>query len=208
MELLFWPSLGALIGVAAAQRKGFSMVGGVIGGLLLGPLAVLMFFVSGVSSSAEQRKCPHCAEWVKVEARVCKHCQRGIPVLDGVPAQPSSSLLASAGRIIGAVVVIIVVIVGALVFLASSGSGTSTLGGGGFFGPAPVVTAAEFSQIRDGMTYQQVRDVIGAAGEQISRSRMVGITTVMYQWTNADGSNMNAMFQDDALVQKAQLGLP
>lgn len=76
--ITFWWVLGALIGVAAAQRKGFSVVGGVIGGLLLGPLAFLMFFVSGVSSSNERRKCPHCAEWIKSEAKVCRHCHREV----------------------------------------------------------------------------------------------------------------------------------
>lgn len=79
MELLFWGLLGALIGVAAAQKKGFSVVGGLVGGILLGPLAVLMFAVSGVSKGGEQKKCPHCAEWIKPEAKVCKHCQRELP---------------------------------------------------------------------------------------------------------------------------------
>lgn len=36
MELLFWPLLGALIGVAASRKKGFSTTVGVLGGLLLG----------------------------------------------------------------------------------------------------------------------------------------------------------------------------
>ncbi len=36
---------------------------------------------------------------------------------------------------------------------------------------------------------------------------MPGIKTVMHQWMNSDGSNMNAMFQNDKLVQKAQFGL-
>lgn len=77
MEWLFWVGLGALIGVAAAQRKGFSIVTGIIGGLLLGPLAVLMFFVSGGKGAL--RKCPHCAEWIKPEASVCKHCHKDLP---------------------------------------------------------------------------------------------------------------------------------
>ena len=79
MELLFWPILGALIGVAAAQRKGFNLAGGILGGLLLGPLAVLMFFVSGVTRSDSRRKCPFCAEWIKEEAVVCPHCRRDLP---------------------------------------------------------------------------------------------------------------------------------
>ena len=77
--ILAWALLGALIGVAAAQRKGFSIVSGVLGGLLLGPLAFLMFFISGVSrGDANNKKCPHCAEWIKAEATACKHCGRDV----------------------------------------------------------------------------------------------------------------------------------
>lgn len=36
---------------------------------------------------------------------------------------------------------------------------------------------------------------------------MASIETVMYQWVNRNGSNMNAMFQNNKLVQKAQFGL-
>lgn len=76
MEILAWWIFGALIGYAASQRKGFSTVGGVLGGLLLGPFAFLMFLVSGVSAGDKNRKCPHCAEFVKVEATICKHCRQ------------------------------------------------------------------------------------------------------------------------------------
>lgn len=78
MELLLWPLLGILIGIYTAQKKGFSPVGGALGGLLLGPLAFLMLFVSGITRGDAQKKCPHCAEWVKPEAKVCKHCGRDI----------------------------------------------------------------------------------------------------------------------------------
>lgn len=75
---LMWLLLGGAIGAAAAQKKGFSMVGGIVGGMLLGPLAVLMFGVSGVSSSKERKKCPFCAEWVMSAATVCKHCHKDL----------------------------------------------------------------------------------------------------------------------------------
>ena len=66
--VFFW-ALWIAIGVTAAQKRGFSVVMGVIGGFLLGPLCFLMFFVTD-----KRPKCPQCAEAVKPEARVCKHC--------------------------------------------------------------------------------------------------------------------------------------
>jgi len=58
------------------------------------------------------------------------------------------------------------------------------------------------------MTYGQVRKIVGFPGEELSRSDMAGYTTIMYAWKNANGSNMNAVFQNDRLVIKAQFGLP
>jgi GYF domain 2 len=75
------------------------------------------------------------------------------------------------------------------------------------FAPPPIVTQAQYDQILNDMTYEQVCAIIGTDGEELSRSNIAGITTVMYSWTNANGSNMNAMFQSDRLVNKAQFGL-
>lgn len=75
MFLIFWAVIGGAIGYTASGRQGFSPVWGVIGGVLLGPLAVLMFAVDGVASVSDaNKKCPRCSEWVKRDAVVCKHC--------------------------------------------------------------------------------------------------------------------------------------
>lgn len=78
----------------------------------------------------------------------------------------------------------------------------------------PRVTLSSYNQLTNGMGYFDAVGVIGFQGEELSRSRMDGVPgvmssvdTVMYQWINADGSNMNAMFQNDRLVSKAQFGL-
>jgi hypothetical protein len=67
---IFWVLIGVLIGIAAAQKRGLGMAEGIIGGILLGPLAFLMFFLSG-----NRYKCPSCAEFIKKEAKVCPHCK-------------------------------------------------------------------------------------------------------------------------------------
>ena len=86
MEMLFWPLLGALIGIGAGMKRGFNLAGAAIGGALLGPLAFLMFFMSGlVSRSEKQVKCPFCAEFIRPEAVVCKHCHRDLPGTSVVP---------------------------------------------------------------------------------------------------------------------------
>jgi len=76
------------------------------------------------------------------------------------------------------------------------------------------VTMAQYESIRDGMSYEEVTQIVGTPGEENARNHLDGvegvmgsIETVMYSWQNPDGSNMNAMFQNNRLVQKAQYGL-
>lgn len=72
----------------------------------------------------------------------------------------------------------------------------------------PVVTLTQFNQLRDGMSYKEAVAILGSEGVEQSSSNVAGIKTVMYAWNgNTFGANMNAMFQDDKLVQKAQFGL-
>ena len=62
-----------------------------------------------------------------------------------------------------------------------------------------------------GRTKKKVDEVtgIGCAGEEMSRVSIGGQETVMASWTGNGGfiSNMNATFDNDRLVAKAQLGL-
>jgi hypothetical protein len=69
------------------------------------------------------------------------------------------------------------------------------------------LTLAMYNLLTDGISYADAVKIIGKDGTEMSRSSLGGYVTVMYSWQNSDGSNMNAMFQNDKLIQKAQFGL-
>ncbi|WP_050182661.1 DUF3862 domain-containing protein [Domibacillus robiginosus] len=73
------------------------------------------------------------------------------------------------------------------------------------------LTQEKFGQIQEGMTYEEVADLIGHEGTLISETGEKGtdLHTVMYQWESADSvlANANFMFQGNKLMSKAQAGL-
>ena len=75
MRFLIWAGLGASVGYMPAHRRGFPLATGVIAGLVLGPLAVVLFFVPlSFSHPVQWLKCPYCDGTVPSDARVCHHC--------------------------------------------------------------------------------------------------------------------------------------
>jgi hypothetical protein len=68
---------------------------------------------------------------------------------------------------------------------------------------------AEFNELREGMRYERVTQIIGCEGSLLSSSELAGFKTMMYMWSGEGmfGANMNAMFQNGAMVMKAQFGL-
>lgn len=72
---------------------------------------------------------------------------------------------------------------------------------------APIYSLNQFNQIQTGMTFEQVTAAIGSGGTKTAESNIAGISTEAYSYQNADGSNMQLMFQNGALIQKAQFGL-
>ncbi len=139
------------------------------------------------------KPCKSCGKEVAKSARKCPHC--------GQRLKPGPLMWTAA---------IIILLIGFSMIMkdAIDLSGPSASSSG------PIITNNKYSMIETDMSYSQVVAIIGAEGEELSRNRMEGVPgvmeavdTVMYQWMNSNGSNMNAMFQNDKLVQKAQFGL-
>lgn len=70
------------------------------------------------------------------------------------------------------------------------------------------VSLAQYQSLATGMSYSRAVAVLGCEGSELSRSDMAGYRTVMFMWQGHSlAANMNAMFQNDALVSRAQFGL-
>jgi hypothetical protein len=71
------------------------------------------------------------------------------------------------------------------------------------------VNMVNYSKLQTGMSYEEVVSILGSNGEEMSSNDIAGYKSVMYKW-DGDGSfgaNLNAMFQNGKLIQKAQYGL-
>lgn len=80
MEILIFAVLLGIIPAAIANTKGHSFLGWWIFGALLFivalPLAIIQKPASGPGTPFQQ--CPFCAEHIRAEASVCKHCGRDV----------------------------------------------------------------------------------------------------------------------------------
>ena len=99
-----------------------------------------------------------------------------------------------------------------LLLATLSGCGDLSAGSseGSGAGAKSYITKADYDQIQNGMTYDEVKAIIGSDGEQMSEVGTKGdaLYTVVYNWKGKDGiSNAVLEFQGDKLSAKSQVGL-
>lgn len=80
--------------------------------------------------------------------------------------------------------------------------------------PREKVTLAEYNQMQNGMTYEQVVQIVGFEGtfdgeERVTDDYGRGVRLTTYTWKNgAFGGYMNTVFHDGRLAMKDQYALP
>lgn len=104
--LIVWLVMAGIVGLVAHGR-GRAPAPWFLYGLFLWPVALVHVLVTPADrrvldaraiGSGTARKCPHCAELVRPEARICKHCGRDLPAPALAAAAPRPPAIDAAGR--------------------------------------------------------------------------------------------------------------
>ena len=141
----------------------------------------------------------------------CKFCQTEIPAKASVCPNCKRTLNSGGGCIVAFLVFFCLVIGGFYIAINLSDFMDEQIqqNVSGVSNESEYITMQEYNQIQSGMTYEEVKEIIGSNGELTSRVDTNGIVVEMYTWygNGTAGSNANVTFQNDSVVGKAQFGL-
>ena len=68
------------------------------------------------------------------------------------------------------------------------------------------ITLDKYNQINNGMTYEQVKEILGE-GQVLSQSKLMNYESIMYEYINKNGTNANFTFSGNLLKMKTQFNL-
>jgi hypothetical protein len=73
-------AIAGIVGSIIARRKGRHPIGWFILCAIVPLLIVVIAVLPPLVSKGYTKKCPYCAEIIKKDAMVCKHCGRELPI--------------------------------------------------------------------------------------------------------------------------------
>ena len=140
----------------------------------------------------ETKKCKYCQTDIPKKAKVCPNCKKNLK---------SHGCLASISIFLCVIVVCI--------FIAALSGSKDEISADLSEATAELITLDEFNTIQNGMSYEEVVEIIGSEGEASSTATVGDITTSIYMWKGKGsiGANANVTFIDNKVSAKAQFGL-
>ncbi|OQX61140.1 MAG: hypothetical protein B6I38_09665 [Anaerolineaceae bacterium 4572_5.1] len=100
--IVIWIICGVVAGYIYKQR-GRSQGIGFFGGVLLGPIGIIL----AVITPTQLIKCPHCAERIQPDAKICRYCGKEIPE---ELQQKEKTITWSGPLIFGAIILVVVLL--------------------------------------------------------------------------------------------------
>lgn len=154
--------------------------------------------------------CQKCGKEIKDDAKFCEGC--GTPVnsvnetVNKVKQQPKKKKGLS-GCFITILVFIVIIAIG--IIAASVQNEGIQRAVSGVNNESEYITLEEYNKIENGMTYDEVKNIVGSAGTETATSSGYGVTITMVTWygNGIAGSNANVTFQNGLVTGKAQVGL-
>lgn len=140
----------------------------------------------------ETKKCKYCQTDIPKKAKVCPNCKKN---------------LKSHGCLAGVTIFLCVIVV--CIFVAALSGSKDEISEELSEATAELITLDEFNTIQNGMSYEEVVEIIGSEGEASSTATVGDITTSIYMWKGKGsiGANANVTFINNKVSAKAQFGL-
>lgn len=139
--------------------------------------------------------CKFCKTEIDAKAKVCPNCKR--------PQKSHGCLMVIAALIIvfGCAATIILSTIGGNKKIQKSVSGVSD--------ESEYITLEEYNSIQTGMSYEEVKEIVGSPGTVSSQTESNNISIIIITWygNGVAGSNANVTFTNNAVTSKAQVGL-
>lgn len=146
------------------------------------------------------KNCKYCQSEIDINAKVCPVCKR--------------SLKGRLSKTIFEVFLgIVIVSIPIMYFIgrARSNNGYGSYGsssGSSSYSSSCYITMSEFNKIKTGMSYSEVKDIVGCSGTVVSETEVMGSKMTIYSWYGSDGvSNANVNINDGKVINKTQIGL-
>lgn len=179
--------------------------------------------------------CPECAESVRAEAKICRHCGHTFGSQeDSIEVSPTKKggMLKKGLGCLGIVLVLLVLIgvfapkdstqtpaTNDAAAIATNSNATDSPAGSSSqkeastpaapVAPEAGLTQANFERIRDGMTVEEVAAILGSPGEKVTETSAGGSTFTNYKWQAGilSGKIVVGSFDNGKLMSKTQTGL-